>query len=68
MGNVRIDLNSAGIQELIQSAEIGKVCEAAAAKMTQATGIKYVPLVRVSGDRIAARAYERKSNDRDNNP
>ena len=42
MASVEIVLDSAGIQELLKSQEIANVCEAQAARMTQAAGVKYV--------------------------
>ena len=57
MGNIKIVLNRDGVKELLNSSDIGEVCESAAARMTNAAGVKYVPLVRISGDRISARAY-----------
>ena len=35
MANVRIELNSAGIQDLLKSSEISAVCEAQAQKMLE---------------------------------
>lgn len=61
MANVEIQLNSAGIRELLKSSEIANVCEAQAARMTRATGVKYVADVYVGKTRVNARAErERK--------
>lgn len=54
---VEIELNRAGIRELLKSAEISKVCEAQAAKMTRATGVEYVPDVYVGRTRVNAGAH-----------
>ena len=61
MANVEIQLNSAGIRELLKSSEIANVCEAQAARMTRATGVKYIADVYVGKTRVNARAErERK--------
>ena len=56
MANVEIQLNSAGIRELLKSAEIANVCEAQAARMTRATGVEYVADVYVGKTRVNAGA------------
>lgn len=58
MAKVEIELNNAGIQELLKSAEIATICERAAAKMTRATGMEYVPDVYIGKTRVAAGAYQ----------
>lgn len=68
MGNIRIELNSAGIQDLLKSSELSAVCEAQAQKMTQATGVKYVSDVYVGRTRVNAKGVRRATSDRDNNP
>lgn len=68
MSNVRIELDSAGIQELLKSEEIAAVCETQAQKMTQASGVKYVSDVYVGRTRVNAKGVRRTGNDRDNNP
>ncbi len=68
MDNVRIELNSAGIQDLLKSSEIAALCEAQAQKMTQATGVKYVSDVYVGRTRVNAKGVRRATDDRDNNP
>lgn len=56
MGNVEIELNSAGIQALLKSPEIAAVCESQAARMTRATGMEYVPDVYTGRTRVNAGA------------
>lgn len=56
MSKVEIELNSAGIRELLKSSEIANVCEAQAARMTRATGVEYVPDVYVGRTRVNAAA------------
>lgn len=68
MGNVRIELNSAGIQDLLKSSEIASVCAAQAQKMTQATGVRYVSDVYVGRTRVNAKGVRRATGDRNNNP
>lgn len=58
MANVKIELNSAGIQELLKSKEIANVCEAQAARMTRATGVEYVPDVYTGRTRVNAGGYK----------
>lgn len=62
---VEIVLDSAGIQELLKSAEIADICEAQAAKMTRATGMKYVPDVHIGRTRVNAGGYRGKEEDGD---
>lgn len=61
--NIRIELDSEGIQNLLKSAEISEVCEAQAQKMTQATGVKYVSDVYVGRTRVNAKGVRRANND-----
>lgn len=63
MDNVRIELNSAGIQKLLKSTEIADVCEQQAQRMTQATGVKYEADVYVGRTRVNARGIRRVEND-----
>ena len=56
MANVEIQLNSAGIRELLKSSEIANTCESEAARMTRATGVKYVADVYVGKTRVNAGA------------
>lgn len=56
MADVVIELNSAGIRELLKSQEIADVCEAQAARMTRATGVPYVADVYVGKTRVNAGA------------
>lgn len=68
MGKVTIELNSAGIRELLKSPEIASVCESEAAKMTRASGVKYTADVYTGRTRVNARAIRRASDDRTDNP
>lgn len=63
MADVTIELNSAGIQELLKSAEIASVCESEAQKMTEASGVKYVADVHIGRTRVNARAIRRGNRD-----
>ena len=54
MANVEIQLNSAGILELLKSQEIANVCESLAGQMTRAAGVEYVADVRVGKTRVNA--------------
>lgn len=54
--SVKIELNSAGIQQLLKSAEIAGVCERQAARLTAASGVEYRADVYVGKTRINARA------------
>lgn len=63
MANVRIELVSAGIQELLKSKEIANACETEAQKMTQATGVKYVSDVYVGRTRVNAKGVRRATDD-----
>lgn len=56
MDKIKIELNSAGIRELLKSDEIASVCESQAARMTRATGVEYVPDVYVGRTRVNAGA------------
>lgn len=60
MANVEIQMNSAGIKELLKSAEIANVCEKEAARMTRATGVEYVADVYVGKTRVNARAQKER--------
>lgn len=60
---VEIELDSAGIQELLKSSEISAVCEAQAQKMTQATGVKYVSDVYIGRTRVNAKGVRRTTDD-----
>ena len=59
MANVKIELNHAGVRELLKSAEIASVCEAQAARMTRAAGVEYVADVHVGRTRVNAGAKTR---------
>lgn len=43
---------------MLKSVEIAEICEKEAAKMTRATGIEYVPDVRVGKNRVKAAGYQ----------
>lgn len=58
MAKVEIQLNSAGIRELLKSQEIGNICEAQAARMTRATGVEYKADVYVGRTRVNAGARQ----------
>lgn len=64
MDNVRIELDSAGIRELLKSPEIGDICEAQARRLTQATGVKYVSDVHVGRTRVNAKGVMEAQDDR----
>lgn len=59
MAKVEIELNSAGVRELLKSSEIASVCEAQAAKMTRAAGVKYVADVYTGRTRVNAAAVQK---------
>lgn len=63
MAKVTIELDSAGIQELLKSQEIANVCESEAQKMTEASGVKYVADVHIGRTRVNARAIRREKRD-----
>jgi len=63
MAKVIVELNSAGIRELLKSQEIANVCESEAAKMTAASGVKYTADVYVGRTRVNAKAVRRADND-----
>lgn len=62
MANVEIELNSAGIQELLKSSEIASVCEAQAARMTRAAGVEYVADVHLGRTRVNAIGVKKGGN------
>lgn len=53
--NIKVELNSAGIQQLLKSAEIASVCEREAARMSAAAGVEYRADVFVGRTRVNAR-------------
>lgn len=67
MAKVTIELDSAGIRELLKSQEIASVCESEARKMTQAAGVPYKADVYTGRTRVNARAIRRVSDDRNDN-
>lgn len=62
MANIEIELNSAGIQELLKSSEIASVCEAQAARMTRVAGVEYVADVHVGRTRVNAIGVKKGGN------
>lgn len=58
--NVKIVLNSAGIQELLKSSAIAAVCEQQASRLTAASGIEYRADVYVGKTRVNAKAETTK--------
>lgn len=63
MSNVKIELNSAGIVELLKSDAIAEICEQEAMRMTQATGMRYEADVYVGKRRVNADGYQEVSDD-----
>ncbi len=63
MSKVIIELDSAGIQELLKSSEIEAVCEKEAVQMTRATGVDYVPDIYVGKTRVNVSAYQKTGGD-----
>lgn len=59
MADVVIELNGAGIQELLKSAEIADVCEQQASRMTRAAGVEYVADVYVGKTRVNAKGVQK---------
>lgn len=56
MANVKVELNSAGVRELLKSPAIASVCAAQAARMTRATGVEYTADVYYGRNRVNAGA------------
>lgn len=56
MANVEIELDRAGVRELLKSQEIASVCESMAAKMTRAAGVRYEADVYTGKTRVNAKA------------
>lgn len=54
--NVKIVLNSAGVQELLKSAGVAGYCEQQAARMSAAAGVEYRADVYVGKTRVNAMA------------
>lgn len=59
MSNVKIVLDSDGIQALLKSDELAEVCEQKAKYMTRVTGMKYESDVRVGKYRVRAGGYSK---------
>lgn len=54
MANLTIELNSAGVRELLLSDEMAAILEQEARKMTRATGVRYEPDVYYGKNRANA--------------
>lgn len=65
MSNVKIVLDSAGIQALLKSDELAEVCEREAKRMTRATGMEYKSDVKIGRYRVRAGANNRKDVEKD---
>lgn len=65
MDKVIIELNSAGIQELLKSKEIEAFCEKKAEKMTREAGVPYVSDVHIGRTRVVVGGYKKKENNED---
>lgn len=63
MAEIHIQLNNAGVRELLKSSEIANICEAQAARMTRATGVEYVADVYVGKNRVNAGARLKEDED-----
>ena len=63
MANVRIELDSDGIQAMLKSTELAGACEREARRMTQATGMGYVSDIHVGKYRVNAAGYREGEND-----
>ena len=59
MAKVTIEIESAGIRDLLKSQEIASICESEAQKMTQASGVKYTPDVRIGKTRVVVDGYKK---------
>lgn len=57
MANVRIELDSDGIQAMLKSTELTEVCDREARRMTQATGMEYAADIYVGRFRVNAAGY-----------
>jgi hypothetical protein len=57
MAKVRIELDSDGVRELLQSPEMEKICDEQAERMTRATGMKYSRDIYTGRYRVRAGAY-----------
>lgn len=54
--NVKIELNSAGVQELLKSASVASICEYQAHRLTMASGVEYKADVYIGKTRVNAKA------------
>ena len=59
MAKVTIKMDYAEMNKLRKSPEIASVCEAAAQKLTQATGVEYKPDIYTGKSRINAAGYKK---------
>lgn len=48
---------------MLRSKEIADICEAEAARMTRATGMEYIPDVRMGSQRVSAAALRNEDED-----
>ena len=55
------DYNAAG-ELMLRSPEIAAICESEAARLTRATGMEYVPDVRMGNQRVIASGYQKDKN------
>ncbi len=62
MSGVKIELDDAGILALLQSAEIAAVCQAEAERMTAATGVDYIPKMKVTEERVMIKGLDTAEN------
>ena len=63
MSNVIIELDSKGIQELLKSEEIARICEEVAEQKTRASKLPYVADVHIGETRVNAAGYETTEED-----
>jgi hypothetical protein len=63
LADVKIELNTAAIRELLRSDEVAQACEAEAARMTRATGMAYQADVYVGRNRVNAAGYRKEADD-----
>ena len=59
MSNVKIVLDSGGIQELLKSDELAEFCEQKAKNMTRVTGMKYESDVKIGKYRVWVGGYSK---------
>ena len=61
MANVLIELDNKGIQEILKSPEMSRVCEEQAGRMTRAAGVKYVADVHIGRTRVNAKGVRKEN-------